>query len=236
MSAIDRVKSLHLKPNSFPICDDCIAVKAKLSSRQESNIISRKLIQTTRFDRRKDYCGSCGGLKYVMFANKMGRSVIQKRPKEVARPRELSQIKPASTKTYFGENRERNIDLLKEIGFVSIGYWQDNNGEPELIQNDMHDASPALYAFVECGQVLYVGKTKQNLKKRLYFYSKPGVSQATNIRINANLKAALFDGREIDMYGFNDVRPMKVGAFYLNFSAALEDSIIDTLKPKWNLR
>ena len=232
MQAIDRVKALHLKEGAAQICDDCIAVNAKLSSRQQSNVISRNLISTSQLVRRKDSCSVCGDIKYVML-----------HPKATSGHKEISASLPREKKDMKKQDKHipasrgiKNLNKLLEIGFVSIGYWQNNNGSPKLVQIDLHDASPALYAFVENEQVLYVGKTSQTLKKRLYFYGRPGSTQKTNIRINNNLKNALSSDRTIDMYGYTDVRPIKVGIFDLNFAAALEDSIINTLSPTWNMQ
>jgi len=230
MKAIDRVKALHSKNDAAPICDDCIFVRAKLSSRQESNFISRRLVSTSQLVRRKDSCSVCGGVKYVMFCGKDASGFVEAR--ENRSHQKKTSLEPSlKTSTICGT---KNLDKLLEIGFISIGHWQTSGGSPNLVQTDLHNASPALYAFVENGRVLYVGKTSQTLKKRLYFYGRPGISQRTNIRINTKLKTALAEGREIEMYGYNDVRPFKVGVFELNLAAALEDSIIKTLSPVWN--
>ena len=232
MKAIDRVKALHLKKGAAPICDDCIAVKAKLSARQQSNIISRRLISTSKLVRRKDSCSVCGSVKYVMFYEKNAGESVE--TPENCSHEEQPFLEPG--KKVPTNSSIKNLDKLLEIGFVSIGHWQNNGGSPNLVQIHLHNASPALYAFVENEKVLYVGKTSQTLKKRLYSYGRPGLSQKTNMRINANLKIALSEGRKIDMYGYKDVRPFKVGIFGLNLAAALEDSIIKTLSPVWNTR
>ncbi|WP_371396452.1 GIY-YIG nuclease family protein [Fretibacter rubidus] len=233
MKAIERVKALHLKEGAKPLCDDCIAEKLTLSARQESNIISRKLIQTPFFDRVKDICSSCGGTKYVMFATVRDKAAMKGQTLSTLSMPVVSKdvvevLKPSKS--------SKDLAHLTDIGFIPIGYWQDSDGRPTLTLHDLQNASPALYAFVENGDVLYVGKTVQALKKRLYFYESPGPTQSTNIRINANIASALEEGREIDMYGYSDIRPIRIGVFDLNLAAALEDSIIKTLNPIWNSR
>jgi hypothetical protein len=98
----------------------------------------------------------------------------------------------------------------------------------------MADASPALYAFVESGEVMYVGKTKRHLKQRLYGYLKPGKSQRTNVRVRARVLETLNKGDDVEILGFHDPEAQKIGRFRLNMAAALEDDIIEQLNPEWN--
>jgi excinuclease UvrABC nuclease subunit len=88
----------------------------------------------------------------------------------------------------------------------------------------MADASPALYAFVESGEVMYVGKTKRHLKQRLYGYLKPGKSQRTNVRVRARVLETLNKGDDVEILGFHDPEAQKIGRFRLNMAAALENS------------
>jgi len=126
-------------------------------------------------------------------------------------------------------------DLL-DIGFQEIGSWQWTNNKISLDLFKLQNVSPALYAFAHAGDVKYVGKTSQTLKKRLYFYGKPGSRQKTNLRLNAILIELLKNEQVIKIYGFSDSSSRMVGNFKINLPAAIEDDIIQKLQPEWNKR
>ncbi len=123
---------------------------------------------------------------------------------------------------------------LTDIGFRKVGEWQIVNGA--IIPNftDLSNSENILYAFISNGEVLYVGKTTQPLKKRMYGYQNPGPTQNTNIKSNRLILELLSNGKHIEIYALPDDGDHRVGVFYLNLAAGLEDSIISTLKPKWN--
>jgi hypothetical protein len=123
---------------------------------------------------------------------------------------------------------------LTDIGFRKVGEWKMLNESisPNLLE--LADSSNILYAFIFDGEVLYVGKTTQTLQKRIYGYQKPGPSQFTNIKGNKLLKELLAEGKSISIYALPDDGLHHIGAFHLNLAAGLEDSIIATLKPRWN--
>ena len=123
---------------------------------------------------------------------------------------------------------------LTEIGFRKVGEWtmRDESISPNLLE--LVDSSNILYAFILDGEVLYVGKTTQTLQKRIYGYQKPGPTQFTNIKGNKLLKELLTEGKSVSIYALPDDGLHRIGAFHLNLAAGLEDSIIATLKPKWN--
>lgn len=123
---------------------------------------------------------------------------------------------------------------LEEIGFLPVGTWRISSSELELSLHSMEELGPALYAFVVAGEVKYVGKTTQTLKQRLCFYRKPGKSQRTNIRVKAEIIAALGKVPTVEILGFHDPSPKKFGCFQLNLPAGLEDDIIAQLRPQWN--
>ncbi len=123
---------------------------------------------------------------------------------------------------------------LTDIGFRKMGEW---NMLAEGISPDLSglaDAANILYAFISNGEVLYVGKTTQSLKTRMYGYQNPGPTQKTNIKINKLLLQLLSAGKRIEIYARLDNGIQRIGVFHLNLAAGLEDSIISILKPKWN--
>jgi len=126
-------------------------------------------------------------------------------------------------------------DLLA-IGFKHIGRWELLRESIDASLTEMSTASPALYAFVADGNIKYVGKTSRSLGQRLYGYAKGGSTQRTNIRVRALILKSLKQGQQVQIYGFADHNPQKVGRFLLDKSAGLEDDIIKQLNPSWNGR
>lgn len=126
---------------------------------------------------------------------------------------------------------------MEDIGFRRSGSWSlidDNNIKITLTENQQ--TTNALYAFISDGEVLYIGKTTQQLRKRLYGYQNPRGTQATNIRGNKEILAALEKKRQIDVFVLPDHGLLKFGGFHLNLAAGLEDSLINDLRPRWNKR
>lgn len=98
------------------------------------------------------------------------------------------------------------------------------------------DVNNVLYAFVSDEELLYLGKTTQNLSNRFKGYIMPGISQTTNIRNNSELIKLLNLNKIIEIWLFEDRGLMSYGGFQVNLAAGLEDSLIRELKPKWNGR
>jgi len=128
-----------------------------------------------------------------------------------------------------------SLDRLAAIGFKEYGEWQLNSGQLKCELQEDAAAKNVLYAFVSGADVLYIGKTNQSLKRRLYGYQNPGESQRTNIRGNARLKQVLTDGLTIKIYAFPDNGLLHYGGFHVNLAAGLEDALIADLNPEWNI-
>lgn len=123
---------------------------------------------------------------------------------------------------------------LFEIGFAPVGCWRLRDGNLHLELTDKVEHSNVLYAFISGDDVLYVGKTTRTLRRRLAWYLKPSETQSTNIRNNNAIRELLASGREVDILALPDLGLHRYGEFKINFAAALEDSIIQTLSPPWN--
>ncbi|CNE56602.1 Uncharacterised protein [Yersinia pseudotuberculosis] len=127
------------------------------------------------------------------------------------------------------------MDRLLNIGFIKIGYWELLDGQLHYIMTEsFSDVCNNLYAFICDGEVKYIGKTTRLLKKRMYHYKKPGISQSTNIKNNAYIREALLQNIAVDILVLPDNGLMHYGQFHLNLAAGLEDSIIKTINPEWN--
>ncbi|WP_454764377.1 GIY-YIG nuclease family protein [Cupriavidus campinensis] len=124
---------------------------------------------------------------------------------------------------------------LFEIGFASAGYWRLDGDVLRLELSNMIEHSNVLYAFISGDDVLYVGKTTKTLRRRMAAYLRPGsTSQSTNIRNNAAIIELLRGGKPVEILALPDLGLHRIGEFRINYAAALEDSIIQTLMPPWN--
>lgn len=129
------------------------------------------------------------------------------------------------------------LQRLEEIGFRCCGQWHSaDSGGIRISLNEHASSANALYAFVADKEVVYIGKTTQQLRKRLYGYQNPRNTQATNIRGNAAIAAALTANQTIEVYVLPDHGLLRFGGFHLNLAAGLEDSLINDLRPAWNKR
>lgn len=128
------------------------------------------------------------------------------------------------------------MQRLLDIGFKQAGYWSLEKDRLVFKVNALNNSPNALYAFISCNTVLYVGKTTQTLSKRLQGYQNPGSSQFTNIRNNTNIKKILILKGSVEIYALPDTGLLNYGGFKINLAAGLEDSLIRTLLPAWNGR
>ena len=126
------------------------------------------------------------------------------------------------------------MNRLLDIGFELSGHWFASDGRLDFKLARNATRSNILYAFVNDGEVLYVGKTVRTLTLRMSNYRRPGKTQSTNIGNNARIRALLEAGAAVAILSLPDSGLMHYGKFHLNLSAGLEDSIIRTLDPPWN--
>jgi len=126
------------------------------------------------------------------------------------------------------------LERLTNMGFRHVGKWEIN-GEKLLFNLDAcADMKNVLYAFISNNTVMYIGKTTQALKKRMYGYQNPGPTQSTNIKANGFITDKLTTGTTVAIYALPDNGLLHYGGFHVNLAAGLEDSIVATLKPTWN--
>ena len=128
-----------------------------------------------------------------------------------------------------------SIERLETIGFRKVGAWIQKHGKIILTLNECEDSTNILYSFVIDRTPVYIGKTTQKLKRRLYGYANPGPTQSTNIRGNKNISESIANGKTVEIYALPDHGLLYFGGFHLNLAAALEDNIVLTLKPEWNM-
>ena len=135
------------------------------------------------------------------------------------------------------KNTTTHLQRLEEIGFRKSGDWLlSSEGKIQVKLNDISRTTNALYTFVLDGEVVYIGKTTQHLRKRLYGYQNPKGTQATNLRGRDEILSSLIKGHKIEVFVLPDNGLFRFGGFHLNLAAGLEDSLINDIRPRWNKR
>ncbi len=126
------------------------------------------------------------------------------------------------------------MNRLLEIGFQYAGNWSLIDDQISYNLKHHQQDKNVLYAFICNGVVMYIGKTTQPLTKRLYGYQKPGPTQSTNQKNNANIRALLNNDEPVDIFVFVSDGLLKYGDYPINLAAWLEDVLIERVNPPWN--
>jgi hypothetical protein len=126
------------------------------------------------------------------------------------------------------------LGRLESIGYRCCGEWQMSADRVRCTLIANAQAGNVLYAFVCDKTVMYIGKTTQSLKARMYGYANPGPTQSTNIKGNAKIRELLLAGKTVEVYALPDNGLLRYGGFHVNLAAGLEDSIVRDLRPPWN--
>jgi hypothetical protein len=154
-----------------------------------------------------------------------GQDVVKERPnREVEHPIGASAVqKPSLT-----------VDLLIAGGFMFAARWVlASTGD--IRPDQPLPKAVGVYAFAKNGMVLYVGVATMGIAKRLYFYSKPGVTQRTSQRINTIIKNELLTVAAIDVY-IALPPDFDWNGLPIHGSAGLELGLIKKYALQWNMR
>jgi hypothetical protein len=128
-----------------------------------------------------------------------------------------------------------SLERLEAIGFRRVGVWMIQDERITLTLDECGNSKNILYSFVIDQEPVYIGKTVQKLKQRLYGYANPGPTQSTNIRGNKNISESIANGKTVEIFALPDHGLLYFGGFHLNLAAALEDSLVLSLRPIWNM-
>ena len=211
MSQEDKVLKYLSQINPNFICDDCLAKSLNFSQRQTSNMITRKLLADERILKPKRRCYRCGKNKLSSSYNTK-KSTIENNCAHI-----------------------NHLDDLLSIGFSKVGEWELVNEQLRPRIEKLKLAKPTLYAFTLKRKIMYVGKTRRRLYKRMNDYSRGYEGQKTSHRIHMILKEMISNNHNIEIYGLHNEMPLNFGKFKINLPAGLEDNIISTIKPIWNI-
>ena len=137
-----------------------------------------------------------------------------------------------------------SIEKLEKMGFKNNGRFFLNENQLDFLLENF-SSEKGVYVFELDGEILYIGETALGLRRRMYGYKNPGSDQQTNKRINKKMIEELQGGREIiirfitqNAISLIDVI-LKKGNIELDVktsSKLLERFLIDSLRPKWNLK
>jgi hypothetical protein len=125
-------------------------------------------------------------------------------------------------------------DVLLRAGFREIGAWTLE--KDALVLGGDVPAQSATYAVVVNKYVQYVGSsTGRGLKRRMYFYGKPGKGQRTSLRINALIKEKLLAGDTVELIAAFPP-PTVWNGLPVDVVMGLELGLIKKFCPPWNKR
>lgn len=111
------------------------------------------------------------------------------------------------------------MNRLLEIGFGLAGHWHLEEGRLRLAIHQHGSQKNVLYAFACDGNVMYVGKSSQTLRKRMAGYMSHSATALTNIRVRQLIIDMLTAERSVDVYALPDNGLMHYGRFHLNLAA-----------------
>jgi len=123
--------------------------------------------------------------------------------------------------------------VLLDAGFKKYGDWELEGDAIRLVGDIPND--PGVYAHILNGKVYYVGVATMGLKKRLYFYARPGSTQRTSIRINGLIKKEIKAGNTVELIAAFP-EPTSWNGLPVNQTIGLEEGLVKKYAPPWNKR
>ncbi len=210
----------------FPgLDDDEIARLLKISPRQTVNIICRQLADKGRIRRAKGPKGKIANYPVVTGSRKVEVGITKT---GVIEPDIEGEILPTPSRPPL------TAQQLLQSGFQQSAQWKLNsNGSLEADRELPRDKG--VYAFVKSDVAMYVGVASMGLRKRLYFYEKPGATQKTSQRLSAILKEEIAKGASISIYTANPP-DQNWNGLPVSGVAGLEIGLIEAFHLPWNIR
>lgn len=203
-------------------------IDGRSAKQQPINQICRRMADEYVIERKKRKDGLIGN--YLISRKK----IFSKRGKSDGSAKPDQRSTRAQVKTP-NQTRSEGLGKLIALGFEHAGDWfLDGQGISYVLTKASNETN-ILYAFVDNGEVNYIGKSKQTLRSRINGYKNAGESQKTNIRIREKIKRYLESGSKVAIYVFIQKAPMTFKDIPINLAAGLEDNLISLIKPKWNI-
>ena len=132
---------------------------------------------------------------------------------------------------------ERNhmLSRLLNIGFRHVGSWHLVDFKLGFTLHSTSSTRNALFAFVARTEILFIRKTTNSFKRRLYDYRNAKTTQYSNYAVGRLLSLHLLAGITLGIYVLPDYGVLHLGSTDVNLASVLEDSLISELKPAWNI-
>jgi len=124
---------------------------------------------------------------------------------------------------------DNNLQKLIDLGFELVGKWRLRLDQLSFQISQYQEKKNILYAFVESGKILYIGKSTQTLYQRMNGYKNPGPTQSTNINNHSRIKENLEQNKRIEIYVFVQNDDLIYRGVKVNLAAGLEDNLITIL-------
>lgn len=119
---------------------------------------------------------------------------------------------------------------LIEVGFRKAGQWViGSKGGPQVILTRFEKSKDLLYCFTIDNKPVYVATGIAPLEEVM-------LGHISDVRgLLGRIKAALQAGSVVDIYVLPDNGYLKMGEFTVNLAGALSKSIVETVRPEWNI-
>lgn len=125
------------------------------------------------------------------------------------------------------------VDRIIDAGFKELPCWEVASGRLRPLRNV--PVQRGVYAFALCDRITYVGLASRSLKQRLYFYTRPGADQKTNIRLNSLICEAYATGERVRVFVAHPEDGHWNG-FRTSGSEGLEAALIEDFDLPWNIK
>jgi len=128
------------------------------------------------------------------------------------------------------------MQKIIDLGFTKAADFLLNDENLEYVIHQHADASPCLYAFIECpagsdeeeanNQFFYIGHTRRTFQRRMDDY-KGGHGQAVNNRVHNHIRARLSAGARVESWIWIDALALQVRDLRVDVAAGLEYDLIN---------
>lgn len=127
------------------------------------------------------------------------------------------------------------LQRLLDIGFRHVGSWHLAEFKLGFTLHSTSSTRNALFAFVYGTEILFIRKTTDSFKRRLYDYRNANETQYAKYVVKRLLSLHLLAGVTIEIYVLPDYGVLHLGNTEVNLASVLEDNLISELKPTWNM-
>jgi excinuclease UvrABC nuclease subunit len=114
-----------------------------------------------------------------------------------------------------------------------VGEWTQKS-ESAFKLNATAPPEPGIYAFALDDIIVYIGLTNNSLRNRFEQYRRGHEGQRTNARVNKLIAKALSQGHKVKAL-MATPEPLEWHGLPVNTAAGLEASLIQMIRPPWNI-